>query len=72
MESRKLVQMHLFAKQQSRHRGREKYMHTKVGREGGMNWEVGNSIYTLLCVKYIANDNLLYSTWNSTQHSVVT
>ena len=27
--------------------------------EGGMNWET--DIYTLLCKKYITNENLLYS-----------
>ena len=39
-----------------------------------MNWETGIDIYTLLilCIKYITNENLLYSTGNSTQCSVVT
>ena len=37
-----------------------------------MNWEVGTDVYTLLCVKQMTNENLLYSTGNSTQHSVVT
>ena len=34
----------------------------------GMNWEIGIDIYTLLilCIKYITNENLLYSTGNST------
>ena len=40
----------------------------------GRNWEIGIDIYTLLilCVKQITNENLLYSTGNSTQCSVVT
>ena len=47
---------------------------TKGGRVGGMNWEIGIDIYTLLipCIKEIANENLLYSTGNSIQCPVVT
>ena len=30
-----------------------------------MNWEVGIDIYTLLCIKYITNENLLYCSGNS-------
>ena len=47
-------------------------MLTKGGRGGGMNWEIGIDIYTLLCIKWVANENLLYSTGNSTQCSMVT
>ena len=38
-----------------------------------MNWEIGIDICTLLiiCIKWITNKNLLYSTENSTQCSVV-
>ena len=41
---------------------------------GGRNWETGVDMYTLLiiCIKQITNENLLYSTGNSTQCSVVT
>ena len=49
-----------------------KYMDTRGEGEGGMNWEIGIDIYTLLCIKQITNENLLYSTGNSTQYSVVT
>ena len=49
-----------------------KPMATKGGREGGMNWEIGIDIYTILYTKQITNENLLYSTGNSTQRSVVT
>ena len=41
-------------------------------RRGGMNWEIGIDIYTLLCTKEITNENLLYNAENSTQCSVVT
>ena len=30
------------------------------GGGGGMNWEIGIDIYTLICIKWIANKNLLY------------
>ena len=41
-------------------------------REGGMNGDVGTNIYTLLYTTYTTNENLLYTTGNSTQCSVVT
>ena len=47
-------------------------MDTEGGRGGAMNWEIGIDIHTLLCIKQIINENLLYSTGNSTQCSVVT
>ena len=46
-------------------------MDTK-GEKGGLNWEIGIDIHILLCIKWITNENLLYSTGNSTQCSVVT
>ena len=49
-----------------------KLMGTKRGRENGMNWEIGIDIYTILCIKGITNENLLYSIENSTQCSVMT
>ena len=36
-----------------------------------MNLETGFDIYTLLCIKEITNENLLYSTGNITQCSLV-
>ena len=27
---------------------------------GEMNWEIGIDIYTLICIKYVTNKNLLY------------
>ena len=40
-------------------------MDTKGGKwqgrgGGGMNWEIGIDIYTLICIKQITNKNLLY------------
>ena len=37
-----------------------------------MNWEVATDTFTLLCIKSVADENLLYNTGNSTQCSVVT
>ena len=39
--------------------------------QGGTNWEIGIDVYTLLDIKQITNKNLLYSTGNSTQYSVM-
>ena len=36
-----------------------------------MNWEIRIDIYILLYIKYITNKNLLNSTGNSTQYSVM-
>ena len=50
-----------------------KFMVTKgVWCGGGINWEIGINIYALLYVKQITNKDLLYSTGNSTQYSVMT
>ena len=38
----------------------------------GINLEIGIDIYTVLYIKYITNEDLLYSTENSTQNSVMT
>ena len=38
---------------------------------GGINWEIGIDIYTLLYIKQVTNKNPLYSTGNSTQYSIV-
>ena len=38
---------------------------------GGINWEIENTIYTWLYTEYVTNKDLLYSTGNSTQYSVM-
>ena len=38
---------------------------------GGIDWEFGIDMYTLLYLKYITNKDLLYSTENSAQYSVI-
>ena len=62
----------LFAKQKQSHRYREQTYGHQVGRGGGMNQETAIDIYTLLCIEQLTNENLLYTTGNSTQCSVVT
>ena len=47
-------------------------MFTRGERRGGINWEIGIDIYTLLYITQITNKNLLYSIGNSTQYSVMT
>ena len=34
---------------------------------GRDSWEFGTDMYTLLCLKWITNKDLLCSTWNSAQ-----
>ena len=46
-------------------------MDTKGEEGSGRDWEIGIDIYTLLYIKYITNKDLLYSTGNSTQYSVM-
>ena len=65
-----MVQMNRFAGQKLRHRCREQMYGPqggKVARGGGgvMNWEIGIDIYTLICIKWITNKNLLYKKINS-------
>ena len=58
-----MVQMNWFAGQKLRHRCREQtYGHQgeKAAGGGEMNWEIGIDIYTLMCIKWITNKNLLY------------
>jgi len=49
-----------------------KLMATKVEWGGGMSWEIETDIYRVLHIKEIINENLLYSTTNSSQGSVMT
>ena len=50
-----------------------KLMITKGAKGGGgINWEIGIDIQTLLYIKQITNKNLIYSTENSIQYSVMT
>ena len=68
-----MAQMNLFTKQKQSHRRRKQTYGYQGGKGGGgINWEIGIDIYTLLCIKQITNKDLLYSTKKSTQYSVMT
>ena len=45
-------------------------MNIKGGEGGGMNWEIRNDIYILLCIKQITSENQLYRAGNTSQCSV--
>ena len=47
VESRKIVSVILFVKEEYRHRCREQLYGYQAGRRGGMNWEIGIDVYTL-------------------------
>ena len=48
-------------------------VHMDTGWKGvEMNWKFATDTYTLLCITQITKENLLHSTQNSTQSSVVT
>ena len=59
--------MNLFTKQKQTTDFENKPIVTK-----GETWQGGINIHTLLYIKQITNNDLLYSTGNSTQYSVIT
>ena len=63
--------MNFFTKQKQSHRcGKQTYGYQ--GREkGGVNWEIWTDTYTLLYIQQMTNGDLLYSTENSTQYTVM-
>ena len=65
--------MNLFTKQKQSHRCRKQTYGYQGGKQRrGINWETEIDKYTLLCIKWITNKDLLYSTGNSSQYSVMT
>ena len=68
-----MVPMNFYANQKQIHRCRKQAFSYQRGKgQGGMNWEFGPDIYTLLYIKQRTDKDLLYGTGNSTQDSVVT
>ena len=63
----KTIQMNLFTKQELTHRLKEKEL--MVTREGTA---FQLDVYILLCLKWVTNKDLLYSTGNSAQYYVAT
>ena len=70
-----MVQMNRFEGQKLRHRCREQtYGHQggKVvgdGGGGGINWDIGIDMYTLMCIKLMPNKNLQYKKTNKTTNT---
>ena len=69
-----MVQMNQFAGQKLRHScGEQTYGHQGgkvaggVGWGGVMNWAIGSDMYTLMCIKWMTNKNLLYKKINKIQ-----
>ena len=66
-----MIQIKLFTKQTQTHRlQKQSYAYPRGNVGGGINEEVG--IHEVQYVKQINTKNLLYSTKNSTQYSVIT
>ena len=61
--------MNLFIKQKQTHRLQKQ---TYGYQRGQMDWGSGTGICTLLYMERMANGDLLYSTENSAQYSVIT
>ena len=79
VEFLKVIQMNLFTKQKQTHRLRQRTYSNRrawgVDRgsvEGGIGWGFRTGMYTLLYLKQISNKDLLYSTGNSAQYSIIT
>ena len=64
-------EMNSFTKQKQTHRCIKQTYSYQGASMGEINWEIGIDIYTLLEIKQITNKDLLYSTGNSTQYSVM-
>ena len=62
-----MVQMNQFAGQKYRHRCREQTYGHQRGRGGVMKWEIRIDIYTLICIKWVTNKNLLCKKINKIQ-----
>ena len=57
---KKMIQMNLFTKQKQTHRLRERIYGYLGEREGGgLDWEFGIGMYTLLYLKLITNKDIL-------------
>ena len=65
------VETNSFTKQKQTHRCRKQTYGHQGASMGEINWESGIDIYTLLEIKQVTNKDLLYSTGNSTQYSVM-
>ena len=60
-----MAQMDRFAEEKLRHRSRQKTYGHHGGKAaggrgdgGGMNWEIGVEVYTLMCIKCMTNKKI--------------
>ena len=70
-----MVQMNLFTKQKQSHRCRKPTYGCQgrsKQRKETIHWDIGIDIYALLYINCITYENLLYTTGNSSQYSVMT
>ena len=51
VESKKVIQMNLFIKQKQSHRCRKQIYAYQGIRAGGINWDIGIDLYSLLYIK---------------------
>ena len=56
-----MTQMNFFARQKQKLKCREQTCGLQRGRVGGINWEIGIGIYTVLGIKYMTSENLVFS-----------
>ena len=72
MKSRKMVLMNLFAGKYGGTDIENRLVDTVGEGKSGKNGESSIDIYTLLCIKYIASEKLLYNIGSPAWHSVMT
>ena len=71
-----MVEMNRFAGQKLRHKCREQTYGHQGGKAAGggggdgMNWEIGIDMYTLTCIKWMTNKNLLYKKINKIKFKI--
>ena len=68
----KKIQMDLFPKQKQTHSLREGTYTRREHSGRGIDWEFWMDMYTLLYLKQIIKKDLLYSTGNAAQYSIIT
>ena len=66
-----MIQMYLFRKQKQTHRFREQTLWLPGQKAKGIDWEIRIDMYTLLDLEQITKKDLLYSTGNTAQYSVI-
>ena len=71
LTEKKMIQMNLFTKQTHRFQKQTYGYQREMQGVGGAVEELGINIHTLLYIKQIINNDLLYGTGSSTKYSVI-